>query len=1090
MSDSDIDLDQILEEHDKEKSEIEAQDINQSQKLNPFMEKLLEKRNNFVQSFNNNVKIQSESIQIANEMEMQSNKMELEDENGIIQEVPQFVQSNLKKNYYFADVKKWINQQFQWDQDVMHESLNTFNIKKFRNNQRAIINCTMSGHDVLAIMPTGGGKSLTFQLPSVVQTGVTIVVMPLVSLIYDQCGQMNALKIKAYALTGSMTKEKISQIYRECRSKEDFPKILFVTPEKIQASDSFKSVMFDLYQSKKLIRFVIDEAHCVSNWGHEFRKDYLLLKQLRLNFPGVPILALTATATEKVKIDIINQLNMKNTLYFQSSFNRPNLIYEVRNKRSGKVIDTCRDMMEFIRDNYPNKSGIIYCNAQKQCEEVAQQMTNLGIKSKHYHAGMGEKYKNSVQDEWMQDDIQVIVATIAFGMGINKPNVRFVLHFTFSKSVENYYQEAGRAGRDGKALLILEKVHELHIQDCPITSQQLVTLLKGNKIKTKIKTYQLKFEQSMLNGYLKSWGQNEIQKMLQVLKQEQFLLERAKRKMGHTIMYLTILKASITKFKQLQEFKIEIYEEIKANLKNSGKDSGNKGAEVQKNQKKVIKLLAPADSVDVLNKINYGDLDEFQFQNSSNKKKENKKNKLNKDKNIINQQKINFNNFVNFKANQNSKGNSSYQQQNKQQIKNEEDQEQNGQDFLDIDMLENFAYDQKKKNMGSKYKNMTFSSPFKDLEQQRVIEIEEEQMLQYAKNKGKKIFDKETGFLNQNQFDILLDKLMEIRKHLFNIYKDQMGENLNIETFMATSIIEEMCKFLPQKFYDIAQNEYLKKVTILQSNGDDFLKVINQFIQTWNINKDDYVIFDVDDTNEENEEVFDYAQNRLDNGVVEEEENKEENIKERMEEEIDKQIDLDEDMQELLNQELNNFEMNNDQEYKNVNNNEITKIQGKQQNDQQNMEQQNNLQNNINSYQFNRTVYESDDDEDLDIDDILRQTQEEMENQKLSQQQNQMDFQNTLSQKQQKDTELKVDCGLKNEYQIQDQQKGESNKIVQENNEENYSKNQQNLQFIGGKRPFNQQEDEVLQQETNQQQSQNLQEINNLINKYNGNTLN
>lgn len=344
-------------------------------------------------------------------------------------------------------MKYWTTTEFPFTPEVHRIKKQVFNLDVFRQNQLGIINAVLNNQDVFVCMPTGGGKSLCFQIPCLVKTGLAVVVMPLLSLIHDQHTQMNNFGIKSVVFTGQ-TKLKDYQtfIHGYLESPpEDRYKMLFTTPEKIDNSQVLQSFLQKLNQKKELQSLVVDEAHCVSNWGNDFRPDYLKLDLLRKLCPGVPIIGLTATATEEVRIDVIKKLGMKSPLFFQCSFNRPNLTYQVR----AKSADVELDMIRFIRSTYPNKSGIIYCTTRKACEELATKLGNQ-LKVGVYHAEKSEKDRCLVQDLWMNDEVSIIIATIAFGMGINKPNVRFVLHYTFSKSIENYYQESGRAGRDGK----------------------------------------------------------------------------------------------------------------------------------------------------------------------------------------------------------------------------------------------------------------------------------------------------------------------------------------------------------------------------------------------------------------------------------------------------------------------------------------------------------------------------------------------------------------------------------------------------------------------------------------------------------------
>lgn len=342
-----------------------------------------------------------------------------------------------------------------WSKDVRTVLKDRFQLRGFRLNQLEAIDATLSGRDTFILMPTGGGKSLCYQLPSVVTSGstkgVTVVISPLLSLMQDQVSHLKRLKIKAFLLNGetdaSERKQIIGTLFRG--EADEHMELLYITPEMINKSQTLIGGLEKLNQNGNLARIVIDEAHCVSQWGHDFRPDYKELGEVRTKLVGVPMMALTATATENVKMDVIHNLRMEGCEVFSQSFNRPNLTYEVRPKKKGT--DLLESIAATVKGSYQNESGIIYCLSRKSCEKVAADLRKkYNLRAAHYHAGMKPEEKAAVQRDWQSGKHHVIVATIAFGMGIDKPDVRFVIHHSLPKSLEGYYQETGRAGRDGK----------------------------------------------------------------------------------------------------------------------------------------------------------------------------------------------------------------------------------------------------------------------------------------------------------------------------------------------------------------------------------------------------------------------------------------------------------------------------------------------------------------------------------------------------------------------------------------------------------------------------------------------------------------
>ncbi|KAH8978842.1 P-loop containing nucleoside triphosphate hydrolase protein [Lactarius akahatsu] len=368
---------------------------------------------------------------------------------------------NAIKNYF---------EKFEWSGALKEQMASVFGIKSFRLAQEGVCNASMDGRDIICIMPTGGGKSLTYQLPATLMPGCTLVVSPLVALIKDQNLHLQERRIECLTFTAKMPQAKKTEGYDRLRATvkgrdptEKEVKLCYVTPERLAKSDEFKSIVKAMVAANKLARIVIDEAHCISQLGRDFRPHYKQLADLRTLCPHVPILALSATCPPDVLRDLIAILGLRpltngtaakplGTVLFTSPLYRKNLHYKVLPKASDRV-GAVRDMVKYILDRHPNETGIIYCLSRADAERVADQLCGEShgrIKTGIYHAEIDDKAKEDLHESWLSGEVKVVCATTAFGLGINKANVRFVLHHSMPKSLETFYQESGRAGRDGR----------------------------------------------------------------------------------------------------------------------------------------------------------------------------------------------------------------------------------------------------------------------------------------------------------------------------------------------------------------------------------------------------------------------------------------------------------------------------------------------------------------------------------------------------------------------------------------------------------------------------------------------------------------
>ena len=326
----------------------------------------------------------------------------------------------------------------------------TFGYDHFRDGQAQVINQVMQQKDVLVLMPTGGGKSLCYQIPAILLSGLTIVVSPLISLMKDQVDALLTYGVNAAYINSNLSPQDMFNVFKGMQDGKY--KLIYVAPERLMQLEFIQRL-----QGLTISLIAVDEAHCVSHWGHDFRKDYRLLGQLKATFPHIPIMGLTATADLATRADITQQLKLQQPFIFKGSFDRPNIRYNQVTKY--KATDQA---IAFVKQQ--DGSGIIYCNSRRKVDDLSIALARQGVNSAGYHAGLEGEIRDKIQRDFIQDKIDIIVATVAFGMGIDKSNVRFVVHFDLPRSIESYYQEIGRAGRDGmpaEALLLFDEMMQL-----------------------------------------------------------------------------------------------------------------------------------------------------------------------------------------------------------------------------------------------------------------------------------------------------------------------------------------------------------------------------------------------------------------------------------------------------------------------------------------------------------------------------------------------------------------------------------------------------------------------------------------------------
>eukprot|EP01127_Copromyxa_protea_P009674 TRINITY_DN2296_c0_g1_i7.p1 TRINITY_DN2296_c0_g1~~TRINITY_DN2296_c0_g1_i7.p1 ORF type:complete len:721 (+),score=151.58 TRINITY_DN2296_c0_g1_i7:1728-3890(+) len=349
---------------------------------------------------------------------------------------------------------EYFTRPFPWDSHVDLVNKEVFNNSKFLPFQREAVNAVLAKQDLLLCLPSGGGKSLIYQLSSLVTKGVTVVVSPLVSLVDDQIERLRQVGIPSRntTSTGVLQENHLLPVYEEMLEPEVPFKVLFVTPEKLAKSRILIKAMKEMYKNGNLQALAVDEAHCISEWGHDFRPDYRKIGLFKKKFPGVPILGLTGTCTPEVREDIISQLQMKNHVYFQDKHDRPNIWIGVADRSvTTSLEEVGEELADFIeKQNLENETGIIYCPTKLEAENISTFLNERGLPSLPYHSKLPKNVRKESQEKWMKNEIKILCSTVAFGLGINKPDVRFVLHSCLPTSVEAYYQQVGRAGRDGK----------------------------------------------------------------------------------------------------------------------------------------------------------------------------------------------------------------------------------------------------------------------------------------------------------------------------------------------------------------------------------------------------------------------------------------------------------------------------------------------------------------------------------------------------------------------------------------------------------------------------------------------------------------